>query len=206
MHFLPFLPCASDSNYGIILKLQTYLSGIGSRVSSGCAVWFVDDVKEGARKEKAMAKIELRVIDPKLFEKGTDEQRVQMTYGDTDSPIVIDTDTAFLECEAQSKSASIKQWVVDFDNHKMKIADDVLEGNYQEITHPAAVSMVGQLVSECGIATLQALLGTLIKVYGKVSSNDAPPAPQAPEGDAPAEQPPESPNDSEVPAPVDLDV
>ena len=119
-----------------------------------------------------MAKIELVVADPQTLNSGANAQRVQMTYGETDSPIVIDTETAFIECEAQNKSASIKDWVVDFTTHKMKLANDGAEGTYQEIDLASAVSMAGQLVRETGRATLLTFLDTIEKVYGDVRTGD----------------------------------
>ena len=121
-----------------------------------------------------MAKIDLVVADPQTLNSnsGANAQRIQMTYGDTDSPIVIDTETAFIECEAQSKSASIKEWVVDITTHKMKLANDVGEGNYQEIDLASAMSMAGQLVRETGRATLLTLLNTLEQVFGGIGKGD----------------------------------
>ena len=151
-----------------------------------------------------MAKIELRISDPKALDRGTNESPVQMTYGDTDSPIVIDTETAFIECEAQGKSASIKQWVVDFGNHKMKLAADAGDGSYIEIDFVTAAGMVGQLVKEVGVVTLQTLLSTLNNAYG-VRSNEAPATPSPSENDSPTEQPPESPREPDLPSPVNPD-
>ena len=151
-----------------------------------------------------MAKIELKISDPKALDQGINESPVQMTYGDTDSPIVIDTETAFIECEAQGKSASIKQWMVDFGNHKMKLADDAGDGNYNAIDFVTAAGMVGQLVKEVGIATLQTLLSTLNVTYG-VRSNDEP-APSSPPGnDVPTENSPDSPKEPDLPSPVNPD-
>ncbi len=135
-----------------------------------------------------MAKIELKIVDPKKLEKGTNEERVQMTYGDTDLPIVIDTETAFIECEASKKSAEITKWVVDFDNHKMKLTDDVIAGNYQEIDFSLAMGMVGQLAIQTGIPTLQKLLamldsqfvGDTKKTDSQDGGKDVPNAPDSP--------------------------
>ena len=151
-----------------------------------------------------MAKIELRIADPKALDRGANESPVQMTYGDTDSPIVIDTDTASIECEAQGKSSSIKQWVVDFGSHKMKLASDAGDGNYSEIDFVTAAGMVGQLVKEVGVVTLQTLLSTLNNAYG-VRSNEAPATPPAPDNDTPAGLPPESPKEPDLQSPINPD-
>ena len=142
-----------------------------------------------------MAKIDFKIVDPKVLDKN--EPRAQMTYGDTDSPIVIDTETAFIECEPQGKSEAINKWVVDFENRKMKLADDATDGNYQEIDFATAMGMVGQLVMEVGVSTLQKLLGTLKTTYA-VGSNDEP-APKSPESDAPGDKLPELPKLPEIP-------
>lgn len=152
-----------------------------------------------------MAKIELRIVDPKVFESGKAAPREQMTYGDTGSPVVIDTETAFIECEAQGKSATIKQWVVDFASHKMKLADDMPDANYHEIDYVTAVGMVGQIVSQAGVTALQKLLATLCTAY--VSSGGDQPTHQSSDGgpsdstsgDVPAEKMPE------LPTPINLD-
>lgn len=155
-----------------------------------------------------MAKIELKVADPKALDRGENPTAAQMTYGDTGSPIVIDTETAFIECEAQGKSASIKDWAVDFDSHKMKLSEDVLAGNYSKIDEITAISMVGQLVNKgFGLHALQTLLTTLIpRIYG--AGESTPPSPSGsdiPAGDVPAETPPEMPKESELPGPVNTD-
>lgn len=155
-----------------------------------------------------MSKVELKIVDPKLLEGGTNEPPVQMTYGDTDSSVVIDTETAFIECEAQNKSAVIRQWVVDFANHKMKLSDDSPDGNYREIDYVTAMGMVGQLVMEVGQRTLQTLLTTLANVMRDADE----PKPEPSHVDAPVEGAPESPNVPEspkepiVPDPINLDV
>ena len=155
-----------------------------------------------------MAKIELVVAEPKAFESGANVARALMTYGDTGAPIVIDTDTALIECEGQNKSAPVTQWMVDFGSHKMKLADDAADGSYYEIDFPTAMGMVGQLVMEVGQRTLQTLLTTLANV---MKGPDVP-VPQPSHVDAPVEGAPESPNvpespqEPEVPDPINLDV
>ena len=147
-----------------------------------------------------MAKIELVVADPQTLNSGANAQPVQMTYGDTDSPIVIDTETAFIECEAQNKSASINKWLVDFNGHKMKLADDTIDGSYDAINYVTAVGMVCQLGNEVGLATLQALLVTLQETFKTGES----PVPSS-GNDAPTENSPDLPKESELPGPVNPD-
>ncbi len=146
-----------------------------------------------------MAKTELKILDPQILNRGTNESPIQMTYGDTDSPIVIDTETAFIECEAQGKSASIKEWVVDFEKHKMKLADEATDGNYHEIDFATATAMVGQLVMKVGIPTLQALLATLTVAYGEFGDGDS--GGKTSENDAPTEKSPEPPKSPKLPHP-----
>ena len=94
--------------------------------------------------------------------------------------------------------------MVDFGNHKMKLADDAGDGNYNAIDFVTAAGMVGQLVKEVGIATLQTLLSTLNVTYG-VRSNDEP-APSSPPGnDVPTENSPDSPKEPDLPSPVNPD-
>lgn len=151
-----------------------------------------------------MAKIELRISDPKALDSGANEPPTLMTYGDTDSPIVIDTDTAFIECESHGKSASIRQWLVDFGNHKMKLADDAGDGNYNAIDFVTAASMVGQLIKEVGVSTLQTLLATLNAAY-VVKINDEP-APSLQSGsDVSTENSPDAPKAPDLPSPVNPD-
>lgn len=153
-----------------------------------------------------MAKIELRISDPKALDRGTNESPVQMTYGDTDSPIVIDTETTLIECEAQSKSAPINQWMVDFGNHKMILVGESSSGNYQEINNTTAIGMIGQMAQGIGIQCLQKFLATLTQgapspTPGEPSPNkdgDKSPAPPI-ENDAPAD------DSSELPSPVNPD-
>jgi len=153
-----------------------------------------------------MAKIELVVADPQTLNSGASTQRVQMTYGDTDSPIVIDTETTLIECEAQSKSAPINQWMVDFGNHKMVLVGESASGNYQEIGNTTAIGMIGQMAQGIGIQCLQKFLSTLTQgapspTPGEPSPNkdgDKSPAPPT-ENDAPAD------DSSELPSPVNPD-
>lgn len=149
-----------------------------------------------------MAKIALRVADPKALDRGENATPLQMVYGDTDAPITIDTETAFIECEAQGKSASIKDWSVDFGGQKMKLTEEAADGNYCKIDQITAVGIVGQLVKEVGIATLQVLLTTLIpKIYGASELN----VPPQSGSDASSEKPPELPKESDLPPPVNPD-
>ena len=146
-----------------------------------------------------MAKIELKISDPKALDRGTSESPVQMTYGDTDSPIVIDTDTAFIECESQNKSAAIMQWKVDFANHKMLLADDTATGDFQDIDKTTALGIVGQLTREIGIPCLQKFLTTLDSEESgpdgsKDKSPDLPTGEDKPTGDSP-----------ELPTPINPD-
>ena len=131
-----------------------------------------------------MAKVELKIRDPQKLEMGTSEEPVQMTYGGTEAPVVLDTETAFVECEQQQKSAAIKDWVVDFDAHKMKLADEAGEGNYREIDFVLASGMVGQLLMQTGVPTLQKMLATLGSQYAGNEDSEKP-DPQDPGNDAP---------------------
>lgn len=151
-----------------------------------------------------MAKVELKVVDPKLLEGGTNEQPVQMIYGDTDSPIVIDTDTAFIECEAQGKSAPIKDWVVDFGSHKMKLSAEEGNGDYRAIDPTTALGMVGQLTQTIGIQCLQKFLSAINPPSGDPLPN--PPVDNPPSGDPPAENPPPTEESPELPSPIDVDL
>jgi hypothetical protein len=119
-----------------------------------------------------MAKVELNVVDPQRYGTGMKEQPALMTYAESGSPVVIDTDTAFIECEAQGKSDAINKWMADYDNHKMKLADDPTDGNYKEIDFVAAMSLAGQLTMEIGIRTLQTLIETLDRVYDGLAPKD----------------------------------
>lgn len=150
-----------------------------------------------------MAKIDLKVAEPDAFDRGANETAAQMIYGDTDSPIVIDTETALIECEAQNKSAPINQWVVDFGNHKMMLASEVTDESYRKIDFATAVGMIGQLVMVVGQRTFLTLLTTIKeKVY---ATDDSPVPPQSPASDAPAENLPESPKEADLPTPVNPD-
>ena len=161
-----------------------------------------------------MAKVELNVAEPKAFESGANVARALMTYGDTGAPIVIDTDTALIECEGQGKSAPVTQWMVDFDSHKMKLADDAAAGSYHEIDFSTAMGMVGQLVMEVGQRTLLTLLNTLRVAYVDDGSGRENPAPESSGTDVPTEGLPESAKDPapapskepDLPDPVNLDV
>ena len=121
-----------------------------------------------------MAKIELKVAEPSAFERGANEPPAQMVYGDTGAAVVIDTDSAYVECEAQGKSAPINQWAVDFEGHKMMLAGEVQDGNYRKIDFPTAVGMVGQLVMAVGQSTLMTLLTTIREVVYKMNDGSEP--------------------------------
>lgn len=108
-----------------------------------------------------MAKVEFYVCDPKALANGLCTPLQIMTYGDTNSPIVYDTETTFLECEAQNKSAEFMKWMVDFGNAKMKLADDVAEGDYHEIDCATAVGLAGQLTIKIGVSGLKRFLSML---------------------------------------------
>lgn len=113
-----------------------------------------------------MSKVELKVIDPQKYDRGVTEEPVLMTYVGTENPVVIDTETAFIECDEQGKSAAINRWMADFDAHKMKLTEDAGDGNYKEIDYVLATGVVGQLIKEIGVGTLQTMLKTINSVYG----------------------------------------
>lgn len=133
-----------------------------------------------------MSKIKLEIRDPQALERGEQKPIVPMTYGDTDSPIVLDTETSLIECEAQNKSARINDWVVDFKQSKMKLATDTPDENYHKIDVRTAISMVGQLVNEGGLDMLQKFLASL-----KSIPNDPSKPSDSSEGDTPTEKKPE---------------
>lgn len=131
-----------------------------------------------------MAKIELRVIDPQKYDKGVVEDPSLITYVGTDAAVVIDTETAFIECVSQGISAAINRWEADFESYKMKLAEDEGDGNFKEIDFVAATSIVGQLIKEIGVDTLQTMLKTLNNIY-KVSLPDAPSVPDVKNQESP---------------------
>lgn len=140
-----------------------------------------------------MAKVEFHVCDPKAFESGLNIPRERMTYGDTAFPVIIDTESALIECEALNKSATIKDWVVDFEAHKMKLASEATDGNYREIDFGSAMGMIGQLAAKVGVATLQKFLCTLGTTYVENLDN---PVPLPPQSDMPTENLPEDSKES----------
>lgn len=152
-----------------------------------------------------MAKIELKVAEPNAFERGANEPPVQMTYGDTGAAVVIDTDSAYVECEAQGKSAPINQWAVDFEGHKMMLVEEVKNESYRKIDFPLAVGMIGQLVMVVGQNTLMTLLATLREVVYKMNDGSEP-QPSANDvskkNESGEDWSPDSPAEPDLPAPV----
>jgi len=112
-----------------------------------------------------MKKIPLVVRNPEALDKGMTCESVQMTYADTGSPIVFDAEKFLLECETEHKVAPILEWLVDFDNHKMKLAGDSMEGQaedgYSPVALETAVSMMGQMIQDIGLESLQGFLKSL---------------------------------------------
>lgn len=112
-----------------------------------------------------MKKVPLVVRDPEALDKDKVCESVQMTYADTGSPIVFDAEKLLLECEAEHKAAPILEWLVDFGNHKMKLAGDPKEGQaedgYSPIDLETAVSMMGQKIQDIGLESFQDFLGSL---------------------------------------------
>lgn len=134
-----------------------------------------------------MKKVPLVVRDPEAIDKGMACESVQMTYEDTGSPIVFDAEKFLLECEPLNKAAPILEWLVDFDNHKMKLAGDPKEGQaedgYSPIDPGTAVSMMGQKIQDMGLESFQYFLESL---YGRGDKPNVPekssdePAPSTP--------------------------
>ncbi len=112
-----------------------------------------------------MKKVPLVVRDPEALDKDKVCESVQMTYADTGSPIVFDAEKHLLECEAEHKAASILEWLVDFGNHKMKLAGDPKEGQaedgYSPVDLGTAVSMMGQMIQDIGLESFQDFLESL---------------------------------------------
>ena len=112
-----------------------------------------------------MKKVPLVVRDPEALDKGMACESVQMTYEDTGSPIVFDAEKFLLECEPLNKAAPILEWLVDFGNHKMKLAGDPEEGQsedgYSPIDLETAVSMMGQNIQDMGLESFQGFLKSL---------------------------------------------
>ena len=112
-----------------------------------------------------MKKVPLVVRNPEALDKDMACESVQMTYAETGSPIVFDAEKFLLECEAERKVAPILEWLVDFDNHKMKLAGDSKEGQaedgYSPIDLGTAVSMMGQKIQDMGLEPFQEFLESL---------------------------------------------
>ena len=112
-----------------------------------------------------MKKVPLVVRNPEALDRDMACESVQMTYAETGSPIVFDTEKFLLECEAEHKVAPILEWLVDFDNHKMKLAGDLKEGQaedgYSPIDLGTAVSMMGQKIQDIGLESFQGFLKSL---------------------------------------------
>ena len=137
-----------------------------------------------------MAKFELKFVEPSLYNKGGDYEAKGITYADTGMPVTIDTDTAYVECEQQGKSAAINKWMADYEAGKMKLVADDAAGNYKEISFPDASSIGAQMIETIGIDGLQNLLKTLAEVYGakeEKGNEDAPVTP--PTSDSPTDDP-----------------
>ena len=138
-----------------------------------------------------MKKVPLVVRDPEALDKGMACESVQMTYMDTGSPIVFDTEKFLLECEPLNKAAPILEWLVDFDNHKMKLAGDRKEGQEEDGYFPidlgTAVSMMGQTIQDMGLESFQLFLealngsGDKPNVPEKSSDEPAPSTPAEPQ-------------------------
>ena len=138
-----------------------------------------------------MKKVPLVVRNPEALDKDKACESVQMTYAETGSPIVFDTEKFLLECEAEHKVAPILEWLVDFDNHKMKLAGDLKEGQaedgYSPIGLETAVSMMGQRIQDMGLESFQLFLESLNgggdkpNVPEKSSDDSAPSTPAEPQ-------------------------
>ena len=114
-----------------------------------------------------MAKIELILSDPYKIDSGLLEPQTIWTYAGTDYPLVLDTDDGTIECEALGKKATISYWVVNAENHTMKLFNDSSVGNFSNIDGPFVVAAVGQLVSKIGLPAFQNFL--------QMIDNDMPP-------------------------------
>ena len=138
-----------------------------------------------------MKKVPLDVRDPEALDKDKVCESVQMTYADTGSPIVFDAEKLLLECEAEHKAAPILEWLVDFGNHKMKLAGDPkggqAEDGYSPIDLETAVSMMGQTIQDMGLESVQLFLealngsGDKPNVPEKSSDEPAPSTPAEPQ-------------------------
>ena len=135
-----------------------------------------------------MKKAPLAVMNPEALVKGMVCESVQMTYADTGSPIMFETEKFLLECEPLNKAAPIWEWLVDFDNHKMKLAGDPKEGQaddgYSPIDLETAVSMMGQKIQEIGMEPFQCFLESLKDGWNKPNGPEK--SPDGPTPSAPA--------------------
>ena len=119
-----------------------------------------------------MAKVELIIANPKKIDAGEKESATLWTYAGTDHPLVLDTDDCSIECEVLNKKSTISNWVVDAENHIMKLSDDVTEGKFDEITQAFAASIGGQLVATIGIPTLRKYLDTIGCIFSSTKPKE----------------------------------
>lgn len=134
--------------------------------------------------------IQLKFSSPKelnnLKEAKPVEKKQWHYANEAESTLELDTETWFITCPQNQKTAKIKEWMADEGNFSMKLKSDDVQGNYADVDYTFAVAMVGQL---CEPHLISQYIGQLAEVY---KTHSAPlPKEEKPENDGKQPEVPE---------------
>ncbi|MCD8268741.1 MAG: hypothetical protein LUD46_10050, partial [Parabacteroides sp.] len=119
-----------------------------------------------------MAKINLKFESPELLNSSVNmlskEGRIWQ-YADNQGELLLDIDNWMIECPSLDKQGIITDWEVNEGFYAMKLANDNVEGNYETISYPFAVSMIGQIADK---EVLSTYLESLQQVFLTVNQRD----------------------------------
>lgn len=97
-----------------------------------------------------MSKIKLEFKSPKALnnlKQGEVLTKETWNYSSVpNSELTIDLENWNIECAENSKKDKITNWLVNEQEHKMLLKDEDVKDNFEELSYPFAVSMLGQLV------------------------------------------------------------
>ena len=110
--------------------------------------------------------IQLKFSSPKelnnLKEAKPVEKKQWHYANEAESTLELDTETWFITCPQNQKTAKINEWMADEGSFSMKLKSDDVQGNYADVDYTFAIAMVGQL---CEPHLISQYIGQLVEVY-----------------------------------------
>ncbi len=125
-----------------------------------------------------MSKIKLEFKSPKALnnlKQGEEVTKEIWKYCKIpNSELTIDLENWNIECSENSKKDKITNWLVNEQEHQMQLNDETEIDNFEELSYPFAVSMLGQLVDRAELIKYLTSLQVAFEIKAKEKTEENP--------------------------------